>query len=285
MARLQFLYSVVLNRLTNSDRICPYCESSDTRLFQRKKIFLELRCCEQCNLMYRYPKDSSKKNRTFYQKTYREGMTTDFPEQAELERLLETNFAKTEKDLSVKINLVQRYGCGPTLLDFGCSWGYGLYQFRRAGFNALGFEISEPRACYGREKLGVPIISDPQELDNLRPASFDVIFCNHVLEHLPTPRIAFKIFDHLLAAEGTLFVFVPNCGGTNASRLGVRWGPMIGEKHVLALNAEFISKALQDFNFSPIFSSSPYGNTALNHVGLEGTLLGDELMVAARRKW
>jgi 2-polyprenyl-3-methyl-5-hydroxy-6-metoxy-1,4-benzoquinol methylase len=234
--------------------------------------------------MYRYPKDSVKKNIDFYQNAYHEGMTTNVPEQAELEEMLASNFGTTEKDFSEKIDLVRRFSCGSILLDFGCSWGFGLHQFRRAGFNAIGFDISEPRARFGREKLGVQIISNSEELNNLRPGSFDVIFCNHVLEHLPTPRVAFEVFDRLLAAEGTLLIFVPNGGGGNATRLGVRWGPMTGEKHVLTLTAKFFSKAFKKFNLSPIFSSSPYGGAELIPAGPEGILLGDELMVIARRR-
>jgi len=234
--------------------------------------------------MYRYPKDHAEKSREFYQNTYREGMTTDFPDQSELEGLLESNFTNTEKNFSERIDLVRRFSRGPNLLDFGCSWGYGLYQFRKAGFNVIGFEISEQRARYGREKLGMQIISSSQELGELRPASFDVVFSNHVLEHLPTPRIAFEVFDRLLTEEGTLLIFVPNCGGVNATRYGVRWGPMIGEKHALALTAKYFAKALQHFNMTAWFLSSPYGDNSLNPVGPDGKLSGDELMVIAKRR-
>ena len=284
MARIQFLFSIIINRISNQNKHCPYCGSNNTRLVQRKKILLELRCCKQCSLMYRYPKDSVKKNMNYYQINYREGMTTNVPELAELEEMLASNFGTTEKDFSEKIDLVQRFSCGSNLLDFGCSWGFGLHQFRRAGFNAIGFDISEPRARYGREKLGVQIIDNLDELNNLRPASFDVIFCNHVLEHLPTPRVAFDVFDRLLAADGTLLIFVPNGGGENATRLGVRWGPMTGEKHVLTLTAMFFAKAFEKFNLSPIFSSSPYGGAELICAGPEGILSGDELMVLAKRR-
>jgi len=234
--------------------------------------------------MYRYPKDQAEKSREFYQNTYREGMTTELPDQSELERLLESNFINTEKDFSERIDLVRRFSRGPNLLDYGCSWGYGLYQFRKAGFNAIGFEISEQRARYGRKKLGMQIISDLQGLEVLRPASFDVVFSDHVLEHLPTPRIAFEVFDRLLTEEGTLLIFVPNCGGVNATRYGVGWGPMIGEKHALALTAKFFAKALQHFNMTAWFFSSPYSGGSLSPGCTDEELSGDELMVIAKRR-
>ena len=89
------------------------------------------------------------------------------------------------------------------------------------------------------------------ELKDLRPASFDVVYSDHVLEHSPTPRVAFDVFDRLLTEEGTLLIFVPNCGGENATRYGVRWGPMIGEKHVLALTAEYFCQSAATISIMP----------------------------------
>src|SRR5207245_103928 len=78
------------------------------------------------------------------------------------------------------------------------------------------------------------------ELEKLSDHCFDVIFANHVLEHLYDPYTAFEDWQRLLKATGVLLVFVPNVWGENARKLGPRWGPMIGEKHPFAINAEFL---------------------------------------------
>jgi hypothetical protein len=66
-------------------------------------------------------------------------------------------------------------------------------------------------------------------------------------------------FQRLLKPGGKLFLYVPNCSGEQAKRLGVKWGQMINEKHVLALTAEFFHENLPRHGFSTEFSSSPYG--------------------------
>ncbi len=285
MARPTFLLSTLRRLACGQSRNCPYCNSGNTVLLQRKKVLLELRRCLNCFLMYRYPKDDLKTNLAFYQRGYRQGMTTEMPEAAELARLLATNFRGTEKDLSVNVRIVKgQKECG-RLLDYGCSWGYGVYQFLRAGYDAMGFEISRSRADYGRRHLGVAIVDSPPALGQIEPHSFDVIHASHVLEHLPELQGPFATFQVLLKPSGVLLVFVPNAGGKNARELGVRWGPMICEKHCLALDASFFAQNLSRYGLHPVFGSSPYRSALRPYEVIDGTsdaLAGDELLVVAR---
>lgn len=280
MARTSFLISTVFRIATGQPKTCPHCESADTVLLQRKKFLLELRRCEDCRLTYRYPKEDVARNRTFYQDRYREGMTTVTPSLEELEILKGSNFTGTDKDFSLKIQLVQQEKSGGRLLDYGCSWGYGLIQFQSSGYDVVGFEISRPRAEYGRKHLKLEIIDDFRMIDSLQGASFDIIHSSHVLEHLPELNSVFSRFRRLLKPDGVLIIFVPNAGGRLARELGVRWGPMIGEKHPLAFTAEFFARNLPKHGFlSPRFKSSPYGSSK----GAPATVVqeGDELMVIA----
>ena len=286
MARTAFLLSTLHRLAAGQPQSCPYCSSANTVLLQRKKVLLELRRCQDCFLMYRYPKDNARTNLAYYQTHYRQGMTTEVPTPAELARLLATNFRGTEKDLSQNVRIVQEQCAMGRLLDYGCSWGYGVYQFCRSGYEAIGFEISKPRADYGRRHLQVTILDDVAALEKLPPASFDVIHSSHVLEHLPEPRQSLMTFERLLNPSGVLVIFVPNAGSKNARKLGVRWGPMICEKHCLALDAEFLAQVLPEFGFRPKFASSPY--TApfgeFSFLNADGELLGgDELAVVAVR--
>ena len=44
---------------------------------------------------------------------------------------------------------------GAMLFDFGCSWwGYGSYQFSRAGYDVQSYEIAEDRRNYGIAETG-----------------------------------------------------------------------------------------------------------------------------------
>jgi 2-polyprenyl-3-methyl-5-hydroxy-6-metoxy-1,4-benzoquinol methylase len=285
MTRLTFLVSTLYRLGSFQPRNCPYCGSGDTVLLQRKKLLLELRRCRNCFLMYRYPKDDLQTNVNFYQADYQQGMTTEIPTPEQLAHFLATNFRGSEKDLSQNVRIVKEQVESGRLLDYGCSWGYGVYQFRQAGYDAIGFEISKPRAAYGRKHLKVEIIDVFAELDNLEPASFDVIHCSHVLEHLPELQGVFTTFRKLLKPSGALVIFVPNAGGKNARELGVGWGPMICEKHCLALDARFFMHNLPAFGFAPSFGGFPYYLSLVSYdtvQSADGALDGDELLVVAR---
>lgn len=283
MARAQFLFSILRQRLGGQSKRCPFCGSSSNKLLARKKMILELRQCDSCSLMYRWPKDLPEGAARYYQEVYHERMVTELPSKAALVALVQNGFQGSDKDLTDKIAILKRFRPEGRLLDFGCSWGYGVYQFQSAGYDACGFEISRPRAAFGRDALAVRILSDWNALDALPAATFDVIFANHVLEHLPQPQLAFRMFERLLAPTGIAMLFVPNCAGFSALQQGVRWGPMIGEKHNLALTARFFSSALPRFHLTPIFQSSPYGPGAMEPISAENHLPGDELLVIATR--
>ncbi|EFA71930.1 hypothetical protein CRD_02448 [Raphidiopsis brookii D9] len=72
MSKLSFLIFILDKYLRNQSRDCPHCGSENTILKQRKKLLLELRECQDCFLMYRYPKDTMVDNFNFYQLNYDE---------------------------------------------------------------------------------------------------------------------------------------------------------------------------------------------------------------------
>tara|TARA_B100000315_G_scaffold258560_1_gene311185 strand:+ start:1915 stop:2811 length:897 start_codon:yes stop_codon:yes gene_type:complete len=285
LAHLSFAFKTLTRLVTAQPRDCPYCGARETQLLARKKLLLELRRCPDCLLKFRYPKEDARSNLEFYQEEYSEGMTTEMPSDAEIARLMETNFAGSDRDLSINVGLVDRHARKGRLLDYGCSWGYGLHQFRQAGFDAVGFEISKPRGDFGREKLSVEILNDFKQLEALTPGSFDVIHTSHVLEHVPDLKYALNTFRRLLADDGVLFIFVPNAAGQQAREMGLKWGHHISEKHVSALDAEFFRRSLPEYGFSLSFSSYPH-NAAPRRADAQGVpqLDGIELLVIARRE-
>lgn len=193
VGRIRFLIRVLAERLNRQARTCPYCGSPSSGLIGKKKMVLELRRCNRCQLMYRWPKDTPRLNHRFYQQQYRQGITTDMPGGEALEKLKTSMFRGTEKDLSDKISILKTLLPQGRVLDYGCSWGYGTFQLAAAGYDVFGFEISQPRAEFGRRHMGSTIISTEASPDELA-GWFDAVFASHVLEHIPTP---WAIFDRI----------------------------------------------------------------------------------------
>jgi 2-polyprenyl-3-methyl-5-hydroxy-6-metoxy-1,4-benzoquinol methylase len=275
MGRINFLLSVMRKIIAAQDSSCPYCGSNMTHIVQRKKVVLQLRSCQACELLFRYPKDVAEESRSFYQLNYREPTVTDLPRPSELPRHIQTNFASIARDLSGPIATMKRLKPSGTILDYGSSWGYGVHQFRAAGYDAAGYEISRPRAEFGRRHLNVTIY---ESVEDLTDRSFDILFSSHVLEHIPNPRVAFDHFRRLLKPSGLLMIFVPNAGGRLARELGTTWGPLICEKHVLALTAAFFERNLSTYGLRLLFGTSPYTRPPAP-LAMTTDLDGEELMV------
>ena len=282
MSKFSYLAWVIGRRLAGQPRDCPFCGSSDTRLEGRKKGVVELRACSNCGLRYRWPKPEAAALEKYYQEAYDREETTDLPDEATLKRLTETGFKGAGiNDISERIRVLSQLRDTGKTLDFGCSWGYGTWQLQAAGYDVTGFEISRPRAGYGRDKLGLGIIDDPAELDARPDGSFDIIFTSHVLEHLPDLKDPFATFRRLLKKDGLLIAFVPNGGGRSAQALGIGWAPLIDQDHVLALDAEFMARHLPDHGFAPPrFNTDPYDRPFRD---ASEDLPGDELCIVAER--
>lgn len=285
MRRLKFLQRVLLNYTTNQR--CPYCDSRNTRVVGRKYGVLQLRHCSICDLRFRWPKETAGFLEGFYQKSYKEtGFTTDLPDRMVLDEYIANGFAGSPKDFSASIGVLKTILPHGRILDFGCSWGYGVYQLNRAGYETVGFEISRPRAELGRRELHVEVIDSLHSLGSLPDASFDGIYASHVLEHLQSLKDVFKLFARILKPDGVAMILVPNCGGDLARQLGTKWGPMINEKHTLALDGSFFLKNLPQFGFGVCAFSDPYDPVAIESALIDETSLpqvGAELMVLARR--
>ena len=286
-AKLPFLQRMIRHRLSGRAAACPYCrESSQLKRIARKKLVLDVLQCERCLLMFRWPMETPEEFTRYYQQAYTEGAITDLPSPEELARLCAAGFRGGALDLAGKILMLRALQPSGRVLDYGCSWGYGVHQLRESGFHAIGYEVSAPRAAYGRAGLGVEILETPQALASLPAGSFDGLFSNHVVEHLPALAAAFDEFFRLLRPGGLLFLVLPNFNGA-AARNGqfLSW---IGEAHPVAPTREFFLRNLPAHGFTSIrCASGPFTEIAAEQVALGRfdalETEGDELLVLARK--
>ena len=279
MSKLSFALNCLGKIVGRQDTGCPYCGNDDTQLVERKHVILQLRRCARCSLLFRWPKEALSAARRYYQTEFRQGEAGNLPTADQLARLLGSNLSDTTIDHASHVALCKRITPAGRILDYGASWGYSVYQFRKAGYDATGYEISEPRLQFGRDTLRVPMVSDVAELV---PRSFDLIHTAHVLEHIPQPKLAFEHFDRLLKPDGVLVIYVPNAGGKLARENGVRWTPMIDQSHVLALTAPFLDYALREHGFTAVFGSAPYAEPE-RPLNENPNLDGNDLLAICRR--
>lgn len=284
--KLPFLRRMIRHRLAGRCASCPYCGGKQLRRVARKRLVLDVYECTACLLLFRWPLETEEEFHRFYQAEYREGAITELPSEDQLRDMSRRRFAGSTLDLSSKIALLRAMVASGRILDYGCSWGYGVFQLRASGYDATGFEISRRRAEFARQWLGAEILDDPAALDS-SPGAFDVLFTNHVVEHLRGLRQAFDLFGRLLRPQGLLFCVLPNFSGREA-RNG-RFLNWIGEAHPVAPTRDFFLRNLPTHGFREVHSfSGPFTETVARsaargeYAGLG--LDGDELLVLARKQ-
>ena len=221
-------------------KICPYCHSNLYSRVDSKFFVTELLKCCVCNLNYRHPKDSENYLEEFYEKKYDMGerIETKLPSKKELRELMDTNFP-IQRDYS-DYCLALCKNVNSRIIDYGCSWGYTVFQLKKTGFDVQGFEISKFRAQFAN-KLGVVVQS---EISNLRVDN-DLIFSSHVMEHLADIKRYIELSGSFLKEEGIFMAFCPNGSNEYQQRDPLVYKGSWGDIHVNAIDIEFAMYAFQ----------------------------------------
>ena len=224
---------------------CPSCGASRGTAVSRKYLVTALRRCGECRLLYRTPTTSEEAYERYYEDRYHSGLTTELPSDEELASYLRESFAGSPKCFRRSIDILDALGIGSgaRLLDYGCSWGYGAWQFTRRGHAVTGFEPSVARATFGRAKLGLDIVSDRNDIRG----HFDAVFSAHVVEHVPTISELLAFALSKLKPGGILVAVTPNGSLNHRQRRPERWRRIWGFKHPILLDEEYLTRELVSY--------------------------------------
>jgi SAM-dependent methyltransferase len=125
------------------------------------------------------------------------------------------------------LELIERHVPVGRILDLGCWVGYLLAEARARGWEVTGVEPSAWAAAYARDELGLPVVQADLFSADVPAGAFDAIVLGDVIEHLTDPAAALEHIAGLLAADGVLFMALPDAGSTLARRMGARWWSVI----------------------------------------------------------
>ena len=249
MSKFSYLKNSILRRFSKNR--CPSCGSEVAKVIDSKLFGLtNLLQCGECFMRYRFPADSADYNYQFYQDSYvQPGLTTDLPSKNELQELVLSNFANSEKDFSsytgIFESIFQHFNRKIRILDYGANWGYSCYQFAKLEFveKAYGYELSIPRRLFGEQNLGVQYIQDASELEG----SIDVLFSSHVIEHMSDPSILKNYADMVLKNGGIILLTCPN--GSDSGRVhNTHWSKLWGEVHPNFISDQYLCKLFSDYS-------------------------------------
>ena len=116
-------------------------------------------------------------------------------------------------------NIASRTGNPIRVLDAGCGDGINLIGLRDIlgeeglSFSLYGLDYNPLRIKRADEHLPgvVGLLGNVTELP-FKDGSFDLILCNHVLEHIHNDVVAMKVLRRVLSPHGILIIGVPNEG-------------------------------------------------------------------------
>jgi SAM-dependent methyltransferase len=198
-----------------SGRRCPACDSERHRERGEKNGF-QMFSCTECGTLYTsaLPDSDSEQD---YNEYYGEGNLSvpDFINQR-LDEIM-AGFSG--------------YRQSGRLLDVGFGAGTILDAAARAGWNAMGVEVSETAVEHARSR-GYDVFCG--ELAEARYADnyFDVVTASEVLEHVPNPRAMLDEIARILRPGGLLWATTPHGKGLSSRVLGLKWSTISPPEHL-----------------------------------------------------
>jgi len=118
------------------------------------------------------------------------------------------------------------------ILDLGCSSGAFLQSMRGTDWNLFGIEMSAESAKRAQGRSGASVFVGNILDAQFAPASFDVITCFDVFEHLYEPRQVMTRVAEWLKPGGIFYVLVPNVDGAEARVFKTYWHGLELPRHL-----------------------------------------------------
>jgi SAM-dependent methyltransferase len=153
---------------------------------------------------------------------------------------------------ALRLETLERLGVRTgKLLDVGAAGGYLVEQANRAGFDALGVEISEHAVEIASRVVPGKVHQGTLDTLDLDPGSLDVITLFDVLEHLPEPGESLSRLGRWIKPGGCLALTIPDIDSLSAWLMAGAW-PHYKEEHLFYPSREGMRMLLASTGFEVV---------------------------------
>lgn len=198
---------------------CVACGSKDLKSLGEIEGYIQggryaIISCEACSTHYSDPHKSSEevyewiyKNRKVAPGYARYSQFAD----AVLDTRKPLAYLARQEDMyfAVAAEIRRNVPKGGSILDVGCGLGYLTYSLRKAGYGAIGLDISEEAITNARRAYGNFFMRE--DFFNLNPSTkYDAVCMLELIEHVEDPHAYIAQAKKMLKPGGVLIVTTPN---------------------------------------------------------------------------
>jgi 2-polyprenyl-3-methyl-5-hydroxy-6-metoxy-1,4-benzoquinol methylase len=132
--------------------------------------------------------------------------------------------AFNERPLGSHRKMLELVPPGGRALDAGCSSGYLAERLAQRGCTVVGLELDAEAGRAAERWCEQVLVGDVERMElPLEPASFDLVLCGDIVEHLRDPQATLAKLRPLLKPGGRLVLSTPNVANW-AIRLSLLFG-------------------------------------------------------------
>ncbi len=198
---------------------------------------------KELDMLETFPQPEAEKLSSYYK-------SEDYISHTDTKRnLLEFFYHSVRKiALKRKLKLINSFDSeSKNILDIGCGTGDFLETVLKDNWIITGIEPDEQARQIANSKTNNAVFGIEQ-LEKLKPNSFDVITLWHVLEHLPNLEMHIALFKSLLKPNGTLVIAVPNFKSYDAVHYKNFWAAYDAPRHLWHFSKQSITKLFENEN-------------------------------------
>ena len=208
-----------------------------------------MRRCRSCDHLYVASAISDAALAKAYEKDYYDSGTGSIAQTGYDDYL--RNSTKRLAGFNARLQDMERHVAPPgRTLDYGCAIGLCVKAAQNRGWDAIGYDRSEWATNYGREALGVNVVSGA--VPAFGPAEFDLVTLWDCIEHLSDPRGTLVNIHSWLKPGGILAVNTVNSSSLGARLAGRAWRHVAPPLHIHLFSAKSLQVLMEDCGFSVV---------------------------------
>lgn len=260
---------------------CQFCGSEsheyifDAQDHYTQKNFSLVRCVN-CSLIFTNPHPTINELGKYYPPSYYGDAGLRF------HPIIEKVVKFYRKQMAKKIDA--SFPISGRILEIGSGRGTLLSEMAGRGWTAIGTEYSEKLVQEVSKNLDIKVYLTPKLKDCGFPDHyFDVVLCNHVLEHLPDPIQTIYEIHRILQTRGILIIAVPNIGGIIARIFRSHWFGLDVPRHLYHFTPSTLENILSKTGFINKYHSTlsfeqdifGFAQSTLNLIGFPQNIFYD----------